>query len=201
MTSTVKQLPLLATIAGFRRFSVAEYHRLCEIGLLTEDDDIELLEGYLINKMSRNPPHDGVLSDLAEILGAQRPHDWRIRSQCAITLPDSEPEPDLALVRPDPDRYRNRHPYPADVGLVIEVSDSSLEGDRQDKCRIYARAGLVRYWIVNIPDRQIEVYEQPSGPTAAPAYALRTDYRHGDNLPFILDGTIVATLAVQDLLG
>ncbi len=201
MTSGLKQVPLLGSLAGFRRFSVAEYHRLCEIGLLTEDDDIELLEGYLINKMSRNPPHDGVLSDLHERLDALKPSGWRIRSQCPITLSESEPEPDLALVQADPGRYRTRHPYPAEIGLVIEVSDSSLEGDRQDKCRIYARAGLVRYWIVNIPERQIEVYEQPSGPTDAPAYSQRTDYRLGDNLPFPLDGVLLATLVVRNLLG
>jgi Uma2 family endonuclease len=119
----------------------------------------------------------------------------------ALTLPDSEPEPDLAIVRESPDDYLSRHPLPAEVGLVVEVSDSTLDGDRIDKGRIYARAGIAIYWIVNIPDQQVEVYTLPSGPAAVPAYGQRRDYRPGDQLPFVLDGGVIATLAVRDLLG
>jgi Uma2 family endonuclease len=200
MTPTVT-LPLLGVQAGFRRFSVAEYHRLTEIGFLTEDDNLELLEGYLVHKMARNPPHDGTLHQVLDILGSHLPGGWKIRVQSAVTLADSEPEPDLAVVRQDANGYRTRHPSSADVGLVIEVADSTLAGDRLDKGRIYARAGIARYWIVNLPDRQLEVYEGPSGPTATPGYAQRQDCRPGDALPFILDGSLIATLTVQELLA
>src|SRR5215212_3004357 len=121
MSSPTIQLPLLGQMAGFRRFSVAEYHRLTEIGVLTEDDNLELIEGYLVHKMSRNPPHDGTLSRLDRVVRGVVPAGWIIRNQMAVTLPDSEPEPDLAVVRPDPGDYMSRHPGPADTGLIVEV--------------------------------------------------------------------------------
>src|SRR5262245_38953635 len=89
MTQATTKLPLLGTLAGFRRFSVAEYHRLTELGILTEDDNLELLEGYLIHKMSRNPPHDSVLHTVLDLLHSHLPSGWKIRIQSAITLPDS----------------------------------------------------------------------------------------------------------------
>ncbi len=200
ITTQPPTLPLLGTMAGFRRFSVPEYHRLTEIGVLTEDDNLELIEGYLVNKMSRNPPHDFVIQRLTRLLLATLPPNWDVRIQCAMTLPDSEPEPDIALVRGSARDYAARHPGPTDVGMLIEVADSTLLGDRADKGRIYARANVPIYWIVNLIDRQIEVYEQPSGPTAAPAYAKATTYRIGDSVPLVLDGATVATFVVNDLL-
>jgi Uma2 family endonuclease len=187
-------------MAGFRRFSVAEYHRLIQLGILTEDDNLELLEGYLVHKMSRNPPHDGTIQKVMKHLLRALAPGWELRVQCAITLRDSEPEPDIAVVRGDENTYLTRHPLPADAGLLIEVADTTLDGDRTDKGRIYARAGIVCYWIVNLNDRQIEVYTLPSGGTADPSFAQRVDYRNGDTLPLILDGVTIASLAVRDLL-
>src|SRR5215470_17301210 len=105
MTTQTAHLPLQGIMAGFRRFSVAEYHKLIDIGILTEDDNLELLEGYLVHKMSRNPPHDGTLQLLQEILAPVLPAGWRLRIQSAITLPDSEPEPDGAVARGDARTY------------------------------------------------------------------------------------------------
>jgi Uma2 family endonuclease len=187
-------------MAGFRRFSVAEYHRLIDIGLLTENDNLELIEGYLIHKMSRNPPHDSCIHLALRMLLRCLPPDWSLRIQSAITLSDSEPEPDLAVVRGDERTYAARHPSPADVGLVIEVADSTLLGDRADKGRIYARAGIAIYWIVNLIDRQVEVYSSPSSSGAVPAYGQRTDYGVGDQVPLLLDGVLVANFPVHDLL-
>ncbi len=200
MTTQIIPLPLQGTMAGFRRFSVDEYHRLIEIGLLTEDDHLELLEGYLVHKMARNPPHDGTIQKVAKQLRRALPAGWDLRVRSAATLTGSEPEPDLAVARGDENTYLTRHPGAADLGLVVEVADSTLAGDRADKGRIYARAGVVAYWIVNLSDRQVEVYDAPSGPTATPAFARRTDYRSGDDVPFVLDGVAVANLAVSDLL-
>ena len=83
---------------------------------------------------------------------------------------------------------------------MIEVADSSLAGDRVDKGRIYGRAGIVCYWIVNLQDGQIEVYTSPSGPTASPGYGQRQDYRPGDAVPFLLDGALIANIPVAELL-
>jgi hypothetical protein len=98
MSQLAPPLPLLGTQAGFRRFSVPEYHKLIEIGVLTEDDSLELLEGYLVHKMARHPPHDRVLQRSNRRFMGMLPPTWDLRIQSAITLPDSEPEPDIALV-------------------------------------------------------------------------------------------------------
>jgi Uma2 family endonuclease len=198
-TPTVN-LPLLGIQAGFRRFSVAEYHKLIDIGLLTEDDNLELIEGYLVQKMPHNPPHDGTIDLVRETLKQLLPGGWMLRIQQAITLSDSEPEPDFAVVRGDRRTFLARHPGPADVGLVIEVADSTLAGDRADKGRIYARAAIACYWIVNLIGRQVEVYTSPSGPVASPVFSRRDDYRPGDLLPLTLDGAAVASPAVHELL-
>jgi Uma2 family endonuclease len=194
-------LPYQGTTAGFRRFSVPEYHRLIELGILTEDDNLELLEGYLVHKMSRNPPHDAAIQKGTKKWLRVLPAGWDLRVQSAVTLLDSEPEPDFAVVRGDESVYLTRHPAPADIGLLIEVSDSTLPGDRDDKGRIYARAGISEYWIVNLNERQIEVYTLPSGPVADPKYAQRVDYHVGDSIPLQLPAAGPLSIAVQDLLS
>lgn len=194
-------LPLRVQTAGLYRFSVAAYHKLIEIGMLTEDDNLELLDGYLVHKMSRNPPHDAAIQKILKRLFRVLPPDWDLRIQSAVTLSHSEPEPDLALVRGDETRYLAHHPGPTDIGLVIEVADSSLDGDRLDKGRIYAEDEIAYYWIVNLVDRQVEVYTLPSGVTVAtPSFGQRRDYRMGDDVPLVLDAAVVATIPVGDLL-
>ncbi len=193
-------LPLQAQMAGLYRFSVAKYHKLIEIGILTEDDNLELLDGYLVHKMTRNPPHDACLQLIQETLPRLLPAGWCLRMQSAITLSQSEPEPDAAIVRGNARTYATHHPGPADVGLVIEVADSTLDSDRIDKGRIYAEAGIAVYWIINLIDRQVEVYTHPSSATATPAFAQRQDYRLGDDVPLLLDGAAVANIPVRELL-
>jgi Uma2 family endonuclease len=187
-------------MAGFRRFSVMEYHRLIELGILTEDDNLELLDGYLVHKMSRNPPHDAAIQKGMKKWLRLLPPGWDLRVQSAITLAESEPEPDFAIVRGDEQTYVARHPTAADIGLVVEVSDSTLPGDRDDKGRIYARAGIECYWIVNLNERQVEVYTSPSGPVPDPKFAQRVDHQVGAVIPLLLGGTTLVQVAVQDLL-
>jgi Uma2 family endonuclease len=183
-----------------RRFSVAEYHRMIQAGILTEDDPVELLEGWIVAKMPHNPPHDGTIQLMNRRLGRRLPAGWDVRVQSAMTTSDSEPEPDLVVARGDETTYLHSHPGPADVGLVIEVADSMLSRDRQEKARLYARTGLKCYWIVNLVDGWIEVYTDPDASAATPAYRTRTDYRRADQIPLVLDGQTVATLPVAELL-
>lgn len=186
--------------ASIARFSVTRYQRMIEVGILTTEDKVELLENYVVLKMPKNPPHDGSLDLVKWAIPARMPSGWLPRIQQTVALSDSQPEPDFALVRGTPRSYVTRHPGAADVGLVVEVADSSLLRDQRDKTRIYARGGIPCYWIVNLVDRRIEVYSQPTGPTAVPAYASFQIYQPGDAVPLVLDGNTVATVPVDELL-
>jgi Uma2 family endonuclease len=193
-------IPLRGRVSGFRRFTVAEYHKLIDIGILTEGDDLELLDGHLVKKMSKGPAHDGTLKKVEKRLLRVLPPGWDTRNQSVLTLSGSEPEPDLLIGRDDPNGYTTRHPTAADTGLVIEVSDTTLDTDREDKGPLYARDGIATYWIVNVTDRQIEVYTDPDAAASPPAYRTRTDYTPGQDVPLVLDGTAVASIPVADLL-
>jgi Uma2 family endonuclease len=192
--------PTFRAFTAFRRFSVAEYHQLIQTRILTDEDKVELLDGYVVLKMPRNPPHDARIQKLNRLLIQHLPTGWDIRIQLAVTLAHSEPEPDVAVVRGSADDYETRHPGAGDVGLVVEIADSSLTRDRDDKGPIYADAGLPVYWIVNLVDRQVEVYTQPTGSGTAARFALRQDYRQGNAIPVVLDGAVTGHIAVQDLL-
>jgi Uma2 family endonuclease len=192
--------PSAALLARLKRFTVAEYHDWGRRGLLTEKDRVVLIEGYLVNKPVKNPPHETTVNRLRKRLDRLLPAGWDSRIQASVTLADSEPEPDYAVVRGSDADYAGRHPGPADIGLVVEVADSSLAADRTDAQRMYAAAGIAVYWIVNIPDRQVEVYTDPDPAAAPPAYRTRTDYRPGDAVPVSLDGVPVGSVAVADVL-
>lgn len=187
--------------AGFRQFTVDEYHQMIRSGILVDGEKIELLEGWMIKKMAHGTPHDNAMDAIEGVLPGLPPGDWFVRCQRAITLDDSELEPDYAVVRGPRGRYRDRHPGPADIGLVVEVSASSLRVDRVGKGRIYARAGLPVYWIVNVVDKVIEVYTQPGGSGDDAAYAQRDDYAVGATVPVSLDSATVGAVAVSEVLG
>jgi Uma2 family endonuclease len=192
--------PTFLNEASMAKFSTARYDRMVETGLLTSEDKVELLENYVVLKMPNNPVHDGTIQLIDEALKAALPTGWRLRCQLTVALPDSRPEPDYAIVRGNSRTYLSRHPVPADVGLIVEVANTSLLRDQRDKARIYARAGIGCYWIVNLDDRRIEVHIQPSGTTDSPAYASVQNLAPGDSVPLVLDGVAVATIPVAGLL-
>lgn len=203
MTSTLTPPPTqtrLAAMATFFRLTVTEYHEMLRAGILTTEDRIELLDGYLVNKMPQNNPHSSTVDRLDEDLKKLVSAGWRVRIQLPITLSNSEPEPDGAIVRGDRRAFDQRHPEPGDFGIVIEVADSTLALDRREKGRLYAEAGIPEYWIVNIPERQIEVYTDPQPGASPPAYAKRLDYLDAQAVPLVLDGHPAGTFAVADLL-
>jgi Uma2 family endonuclease len=192
-------LDMLAAL-GARRLTVAEYHTMHDAGILMEGERVELIDGYLVEKPMRNPPHDGAVTRITNRLPRRIPAGWVPRVQSAVTFTGSEPEPDAAIVRGDDTSYDARHPDPGDFGIIIEVSDSSLLFDRRVKGRMYAEVNIPVYWIVNVVDRQVEVYTGPD-PAANPAvYRNRTDYRPGDTVPLVLDGQPAGGIPVDDLL-
>ena len=170
-------------------------------GILKEGDPVELLQGYLVLKMARNPEHDGPMDLFEGAIGAMIPAGWFLRIQRAITLGESEPEPDYALVRGTRRDYLARHPEPKEIGIVVEISNTSLQRDRSEKSVIYALAGIPIYWVVNVEDRKIEVFSNPSGPSDVPAYAQRIEYAVGESVPLVLDGTEVGFIAVADVMA
>jgi Uma2 family endonuclease len=182
------------------RISVDQYHQMIAAGILTEDDPVELLEGYLVPKMPKNPPHCHACDAIIEILNRLRLRGYFIRGQNPITTADSEPEPDISVVRGKRADYRHRHPGPKDSALVVEVADTSLERDRGIKKRIYARAGVPVYWIVNLPDRQLEVYSQPFVTGERADYGTIKVLVPPKEVPLVLDGKKFASLPVKKLL-
>jgi hypothetical protein len=183
-----------------RRWTVDEYHDMIQKGVITEDDPVELLEGWIVPKMGRNPPHDVAIVCVQEALRPLLPAGWHTRVQSGITTAESEPEPDLAAVRGAARDYLTRHPGPQDAALLVEVADSSLLHDRRNKGRAYAQADIAVYWIVNLVDSQVEVYTDPSGPAPNPTYRQRQDYGITDAVPCLIDGQSIGPIPVRDLL-
>ncbi len=144
------------------RFGVDEYEQMIEHGILTENARVELIRGEIIEKMAIGDPHAACVKRLNRLLGLAFGSRSLISVHDPIRLIDSEPEPDAALLLPRDDFYFSGKPPPKDILLVIEVSDSSLEYDRQVKLPMYAEAGIAEFWIVNLEDECLEVYRQPT---------------------------------------
>jgi Uma2 family endonuclease len=183
------------------RFTVAEYEEIGRLGILDEDSNVELLEGWIVPKMTKYPPHDNTIDLLNFLLSRLLPSGWFVRVQNCVVTPDSIPEPDIAVVRGTPGNYQRQHPAGGDVGLIIEVADSTVRRDRR-KARIYARAGIPLYWIINLDQAQIEVHSQPMAAGSGAVYQSRQILRGADDaLTVILDGVPVGNLVVRDLLS
>jgi Uma2 family endonuclease len=159
------------------RFSVKDYYRMAETGVLRPDARVELLEGKIIDMSPIGPFHGGVNTYLTELFAAASKSRWQTRVQNSLRLNDhSEPQPDLVLVKATPDFYRTRHPRPEDVYLLIEISDTTLETDQDEKIPAYGRAGVSEVWIVNLNDLTVEVYREPN----FTGYGSKTVLRWGD---------------------
>ncbi len=182
------------------RLTVEQYHDMIRAGILTEDEPIELLEGWLVYKMPKRPPHSVVTGLIAVALARLLPPGWHIRSQEPVTFEDSEPEPDVAVVRGERRQYNDHHPSAVDVAQLVETADTTLKTDRGIKKRTYARAAIAVYWIVNIPDSKIEAYTDPTGPAEDPDYRQCHEYSASDAVPVVINGREVGRINVADLL-
>ncbi|BAY30858.1 hypothetical protein NIES2107_27060 [Nostoc carneum NIES-2107] len=150
------------SIAQAKRFTLDEYHRLTDLGFFHEDDHIELVNGEIIEMVSKGKAHETCLRNLWKLLPKLVEDRATLQSQAPITIPpNSEPEPDFAIVKNKDDNYLSAHPAPSDVLLVIEVSDSSLDYDQVVKIPLYAQAGITDYWIFNLFDNHLECYSEP----------------------------------------
>jgi Uma2 family endonuclease len=156
------------------RFTVAQYEEMVDAGILTENDHVELVRGEVVEKMPIGPAHSACVKRLNRLFQQRIGTAAIVAVQDPIRTSDSEPEPDLALLRPRDDFYSEATPGIDDVLLVVEVSDSTLENDRTLKCEIYAEAGIPEYWIVNLVENCLEVHRDPL-PSGSYATVQRLD--------------------------
>ena len=189
--------------------TVDQYQLMLDTGILHDGDPIELIDGLLVrkdrsargeNEMTHNPRHVLLLSRLQRVLTLPcQSAGFYLRIQVPVALTNiNAPEPDIAVARGTEENYSDRHPGPADLPLVIEVADSSLSIDRSTKQRLYANAGIPQYWLVNLSESLVEVYEHPN--PASGKYALRTDYGTSQTLSWVLSPTQILEINLTDLL-
>ncbi|GEA26580.1 hypothetical protein MiAbW_01133 [Microcystis aeruginosa NIES-4325] len=142
------------------KWSVVDYHRMIAAGILI-DRRVELLNGDILEMSPEGPLHKDSGEGLANFLGQRLKDKAWVREVGSITLENSEPEPDIAVVFPPRSRYRDHHPYADEIFWLIEISDSTLSQDLTEKKRIYAEASIAEYWVVAIKNRDIYVFRQP----------------------------------------
>ena len=182
------------------RITADDYARMVACGAIPEGRRVELWEGQLVEKMSKNPPHSAAVKKFNAALVRIVPAGWHVAPECPLRLsPLHVPEPDLAIVRGEPDDYLDRDPTPAAVALVVEVADSSVPKDLGKMRAAYAAGGVPAYWVVNLRTRRIETHAEPIGGDA-PAYRLSRSYAPGEAVPLIIDGRQIAALDVAALL-
>jgi Uma2 family endonuclease len=194
---TVSSPPPLATPA-LHRITVDEYERISAAGALEDPSRVELIDGYMVDKMAKSPGHSFATIEAHQALSGRLPAGWSARMEQPVRIPTyDEPEPDISIVRGTNANYRGRVPGPADVAMLVEVSDTTLGQDRGLKLTAFARDGIPVYWIVNLADRQVEVYTRP---VKAGRYRSRQDYKPGQQVPVTIGGQPLRPIPVDDIL-
>jgi Uma2 family endonuclease len=208
MAATLLEQIAVGEAPPFVFFNVEQYHRMIHLGIVPEGAPVELIDGLLVWKdrsargvdpTSQDPRHALTIKRLQRLERRLEPFDCHLQLQLPVTLSEtSEPEPDAAVVKGQPEAYADHHPTAADVIAVTEVADSSLRFDRSTKQRQYALAGIGQYWIVNLAENQIEVYQEPL--VAEGRYLRRDDYRPGQVLSLALGSSVTIEVAVSEIL-
>jgi Uma2 family endonuclease len=179
------------------RMSVDEYEQMAESGFL-KDRRVELINGWLVRKMTTKPPHVAAVDAAREAMAAILPTGWWLRDEKPVRIPDfDEPEPDISVVRGTRQDYRSRHPGPGDIEFLVEVSDTLLSWDRREKFSAYARAGVPCYWILNLVDRQLEIFTSPE----SQGYRDRQVLGPGEQASVVIERVEVGLISVTDLLA
>jgi Uma2 family endonuclease len=205
MSTTIPALPQPLSVppvlvhAKQRRLSVAEYHRMGELGLFKPDERLELIHGLLVEKPVVTPPHAFAVTKLLKVLEKVVSSRLVVRIQMPVTLSDSEPEPDVCVARLTESEYFDRHPQPADIHLIVEVAVSSLAFDQGEKLGLYAANGVEAYWIVNLVDKRLEVYTGPQRGNP-PSFLKVQHFAQGATVPITLGGVELGSVAVSDVI-
>ncbi len=176
-------------------WTLEQYHQLAEANILREEDRIELLNGQIVNISPIGKLHAAAVRRIDKLLEKILGDEFLISTQNPISLAinDTEPQPDLVVLKPRTDFYATQHPGPEDILLLIEVADSTLEKDRSMKMPLYAQAGIVACWLVNLSEQKVEIYTEPS----AKGYANIRIYREGDSI----ESDLLGMVKVDRVLG
>ncbi|BAY25819.1 hypothetical protein NIES2100_56270 [Calothrix sp. NIES-2100] len=179
-----------------RKFTVEQYHKMIESGILTADDRVELIRGEIIEMSPIGTKHAACVKCLNKLLSTKLRDRVLIAIQDPVELDNnSQPQPDVALLKPRDDFYATAHPQPQDIFLLIEVADSTIEYDREQKIPLYAQANIIEVWLVDINEQIIEVYQQPT-----PAgYQIVQKFTSGQNLSITAFPDV--NITVNEILG
>ncbi len=193
--STIARIP-----TRLYRMNLEEYEALVASGAFKGRNRFHLIDGYLVEKMTQNPPHTAADERCGRELLRVVPRGWTVRSGKPVRIPrpgrDSEPEPDRSIVRRRSDDYAGRHPGPGDIALVVEIADSSLAEDHQLALEVYGPAGIPVCWVVDINARRVEVYTR-RGPQG---YGPPEFFGEGQSVPVVIGGRVRGRIAVDDIL-
>ena len=190
MSAVIEILPTVQQLSGnfngeilkLRQITVEEYDLMIESGVFDEDDQIELLSGVIIEKMPKGTEHSSANDRAARVFFKTPNEKVFIRNQNPIWLDGfSEPEPDIVLAAPKADEYKNSHPTPDEILLILEIADSTLGYDRNTKGAAYTRAGIRQYIVLNVQEKTLEDYREPN----ADGFQLKKTYHAGQNFNLV----------------
>jgi Uma2 family endonuclease len=205
LTDTPEAPPAtLTALAPLRphRITVEEYLRMADAGVFGPEPKLELIEGVIVDKMTKETPHNVATMALERWLHRNEPAGSFAVREIPLTIAErlSEPEPDAMIVRGDPQDFSGRRVTPADILFAVEVAVSSLQDDRGIKRSLYAAVGIPVYWIVDVLGRRLEVYTKPLPLGSSGYYSETRIYTEDEHAPFEIEGREVSRLQVRDIL-
>lgn len=183
----------MTTATKIRSWTVEEYHKMIESGILTRDSHVELLEGRIVEMSPQGPLHAGTTQRASDYIKARLQERAHVRMQLPVTLPTSEPEPDVAVVKIDRGAYGDHHPTPDEIFLLVEVADTTLRIDRLEKAPLYARANIPEYWILDVSDRQAYIFRDLT------SAGYRTSFVLPDNAAIALRAFPTIEISISEL--
>ena len=205
MSTTTTTMPPVAAMPAWipsrlYRITLEQYEAMAASGAIPTSHRVHLINGYLVEKVTHNPPHAVADELCGKALDRVVPRGWHVRADKPVRIPipgrDSEPEPDRCVGRGKIEDYDNRHPGPGDIALIVEIADSSLAEDHQLAMNVYGPAGIPVCWIVDVNARRVEVYTL-SGPQG---YGPPMFFGEGKSVPVMIRGRQMGRIAVKDVL-
>ena len=190
--STITAKPAVPSIPSVR-MTVEEFEKTD----FYDDNQVELIDGYIVRREEMKPAHAVVTGRLRRRIDRVLPVGWSTREDKPVRIPPLyEPLPDIAVVRGGDEKYITHHPGPGDIAFLVEVSDTTLSKDQGKKLATYAQNDISAYWVVNLVDRQVELYTIP----VADGYSACVTYKPGESVPVVVEGVEVGRIAVTDIL-